>query len=924
MIQKILIYYKLLRSGIFDPHYYLSNNPDVREADIDPLLHFIQLGWKEGRDPSPQLSMQEYFKKFPELQKGNIQAAVPFLLSKNEEEQNSQLDAKSLNIEEKPDVTNGTNQFNHLDEEELIEPVDFNIPSEGSSSFGNNLVYGLEKKIPSEIFVGKGAYYLLKGWCFAPGFEIDKVSICIDDDNYNIHNHSYYSKEATDRYALQYNDYKSMLFSGFWGMIPFRQIDHPINKEIFLRIKLKDGRQVEEKLAEIKLIPENREEIRYIVKENNAEPLVAICMATYNPPIDLFTKQIESLVNQTHKNWICIIQDDHSTITKFNQIISKTKLDKRFIVSRNQSNLGHYYNFETALKKVPPEAAFVAYCDQDDEWYPNKISRSLAEFKTEKVMLAYCDMNIEDQNGVRTSNTFWGNRRNNYSSLGALIFANTVTGAASMFRASIIKDLLPFPENLGDDYHDHWTACVALAKGKIAYVDEQLYAYIQHSNNAYGMHGKLEPFALIPELRLLLNSRGNFSVYKHNIKAILERLEGNYQTYLLRRILISKYLLLRINKIPFLKKATIKQVASAESSVFGLVWQTIIYYLCKRPTFGYEINALRSFIGHNLLSIAWRWKSKKIIERIHLDSSQNNSQISISPRKIAPINTVQSEDSAVLMVKQMTAPLLLNFTNDEPQRINIIMATVDFKYVFGGYLAMFNLAKKIAQFGNQVRIIIVEPCDYNPEEWRRQIQAYPGLEDLLDYIETSYHYDRSIPLSVNKDDIFIATSCWTAHIANQAVNDLKSERFIFFAQEYEPIFFPMGTFHALSRQSYFLPQYTIFSTELLREFFRNGRIGVYKNGELEGNENSIVINNAIHSFNISIEDLKERKKKKFLFYARPESHAARNMYELGILGIIDSVQKGMFDEDWEIHGIGTIGNNRRVSLGNGREFNFIA
>lgn len=281
------------------------------------------------------------------------------------------------------------------------------------------------------------------------------------------------------------------------------------------------------------------------------------------------------------------------------------------------------------------------------------------------------------------------------------------------------------------------------------------------------------------------------------------------------------------------------------------------------------------------------------------------------------VNDMGNEDGMVRLLKQMISPLSLDVSDDEPKRVNILMATVDFNYIFGGYLAMFNLAKKIGQYGNKARIIIVEPCDYKPNEWRKKILAYPGLEDLFDFVETSYHFDRNFPLKVNPDDIFIATSCWTAHISSRTASELNGKKIIFFAQEYEPIFFPMSSMHAFSHQSYFLPQFTIFSTELLRQYFRIHKIGVYKNDPSEGDANSIVINNAIHPFEISIKDISERRRKKFLFYARPEAHAARNLYELGLLGLENAIQQGVFSEEWEYYGIGTIGNNRILPLGNG-------
>ncbi|MGH9844725.1 MAG: hypothetical protein ACREEM_38905, partial [Blastocatellia bacterium] len=38
----------------------------------------------------------------------------------------------------------------------------------------------------------------------------------------------------------------------------------------------------------------------------------------------------------------------------------------------------------------------------------------------------------------------------------------------------------------GNLFHDHWLACVALALGKIKYVDRPLYDYVQHSSNVLG------------------------------------------------------------------------------------------------------------------------------------------------------------------------------------------------------------------------------------------------------------------------------------------------------------------------------------------------------------------------------------------------------------------------------------------------------
>ncbi len=52
------------------------------------------------------------------------------------------------------------------------------------------------------------------------------------------------------------------------------------------------------------------------------------------------------------------------------------------------------------------------------------------------------------------ANTYWTSRRNSYESFQTLLFANTVTGAASVMRRSLPDGALPFPHNPASAFHD--------------------------------------------------------------------------------------------------------------------------------------------------------------------------------------------------------------------------------------------------------------------------------------------------------------------------------------------------------------------------------------------------------------------------------------------------------------------------------------
>jgi glycosyltransferase involved in cell wall biosynthesis len=70
LINKIKIkkYRKLItRSGLFDVEYYLKNNQDIKNYNIDPLDHFILYGGDDRRNPNSTFDMRYYSLAFPEL-----------------------------------------------------------------------------------------------------------------------------------------------------------------------------------------------------------------------------------------------------------------------------------------------------------------------------------------------------------------------------------------------------------------------------------------------------------------------------------------------------------------------------------------------------------------------------------------------------------------------------------------------------------------------------------------------------------------------------------------------------------------------------------------------------------------------------------------------------------------------------------------
>lgn len=63
----------------FDRHYYLANNPDVASSGVDPVWHYMEYGWREGRDPSAHFSTAGYLRDNPDVAQAEINPLVHFL-----------------------------------------------------------------------------------------------------------------------------------------------------------------------------------------------------------------------------------------------------------------------------------------------------------------------------------------------------------------------------------------------------------------------------------------------------------------------------------------------------------------------------------------------------------------------------------------------------------------------------------------------------------------------------------------------------------------------------------------------------------------------------------------------------------------------------------------------------------------------------
>ena len=104
----------------------------------------------------------------------------------------------------------------------------------------------------------------------------------------------------------------------------------------------------------------------------NYNPLVSIVIANYNKE-KYIKKCIDSVLNQTYKNYEIIIVDDAST-DRCVSIIKKIKNDKIKLII-NKKNMGIAYSRNRGIKLA--KGKYLCFLDSDDYWDKNKLKIQL-------------------------------------------------------------------------------------------------------------------------------------------------------------------------------------------------------------------------------------------------------------------------------------------------------------------------------------------------------------------------------------------------------------------------------------------------------------------------------------------------------------------------------------------------------------------
>lgn len=164
--------------------------------------------------------------------------------------------------------------------------------------------------------------------------------------------------------------------------------------------------------------------------------MVSIITPCYNAGIYIYDT-IESVLNQTFRDWELIIVDDSSLDNSASIIKEFTRKDNRIKYFKTDTpsgspakprNIGIEYS----------QGEYIAFLDADDLWFPEKLEKQVNFMNDNKFDLSYSYYEKINWNGDRNDRIVKTASKTDYRSL---LKSNSIPCLTSMIRRSIIGDV---------------------------------------------------------------------------------------------------------------------------------------------------------------------------------------------------------------------------------------------------------------------------------------------------------------------------------------------------------------------------------------------------------------------------------------------------------------------------------------------------
>lgn len=227
--------------------------------------------------------------------------------------------------------------------------------------------------------------------------------------------------------------------------------------------------------------------------EPDLEPELEVVLATWNGALFL-EQQLRSLEQQTLRPSRVLVHDDGSSDATLAILQRWAQAHPGWLelLPPLPQRLGPAAAFNRLL--LASRAPYVALCDQDDIWHPERLAAGLSQLRQVEAaaspdprpLLLHSDARQIDDRGRPLGHSLWQWHRASAEPPGLVKLSqrNRITGCTLLSNRALLQRALPIPEDAV--LHDWWLALVACQHQGLLACPRQLLDHRRHGGNASG------------------------------------------------------------------------------------------------------------------------------------------------------------------------------------------------------------------------------------------------------------------------------------------------------------------------------------------------------------------------------------------------------------------------------------------------------
>jgi len=303
----------------------------------------------------------------------------------------------------------------------------------------------------------------------------------------------------------------------------------------------------------------------------NNIPLVSVIVTTYNRK-KLLKETIDSILHQTHKNFELIVVDNYSDYDVKSHIKSFNDDRIRFFQNANNGIIAVNRNIGINESK----GDFIAFCDDDDIWYPKKLRKQIKCFSSKTLLVCSNAIKITFKKRASLVGLF----KDSVLNFDMIMKKNYIITSSVMIRNECknMIGLMSEEENLVavEDY-DYWLKLLKYRDNSVFFISEPLLDHLDHESNI-GMSKSLKD-TLKKNDKILTVLRkydylGNEQINKkYNELLLINNSLDTVMKYILGKKLFSEFILNRKIKISSKVKWIITKYIYSKKKLMEIIGQ---------------------------------------------------------------------------------------------------------------------------------------------------------------------------------------------------------------------------------------------------------------------------------------------------------------------------------------------------------------